>query len=343
MSATVTQQELARRLGVTQMTVSRALTGKGRMSEATRQRVIALAAELGYRPNGMARRVQEGRYRGMALLGSTVRPSYNIMEQELWMAVHDALAVDGWHLTASYMDASKLDQPAEVAGLLDRLLADAVMVHDVGPRSPAAAPVLARHRVPAVWLNSGRESDAADFADAQGAEDATLHLLRAGYRRPVLLLNGDPADPTAHCSTVNRALGYRKACQKASIPPRLVFLPMDAPDRQRAQQFLLARRLVTEGQRPDAVLCYAAMTAYHVRLAAAEQGLRIPDELGLMTFAKPGDAFMDIPISLCELDYSALGREAVRLAMAKIADPTTLLPQSLVPLRIVPRATTRAC
>jgi transcriptional regulator with XRE-family HTH domain len=95
----VTQLDLAQRLGVTQMTVSHAISGKGRMSPETRERVLALASELGYRPNGMARRVQEGRYRGLALLGSATRPAFNIADQDFHISVGELVAERSWHLT----------------------------------------------------------------------------------------------------------------------------------------------------------------------------------------------------------------------------------------------------
>jgi LacI family transcriptional regulator len=306
----VTQQELARRLGVTQVTVSRALSGKSQLAPETRQRVLDLARKLGYRPNGLARRVQEGRYRGMALLGSSARPSYNIWDQEFHMAAGLALSERSWHLTEGWLPAEGLADPIVVDGLLDRMLADAVLIHDVGPQSPAVEAIAAQHRLAAVWVNTGRPQDAVDFDDAEGARAGLAHLLAQGYRRPALLLGGPPSQHDHH-SLPERARGFKAGCDAAGIRPWIIH---PEGGMQRVEQAAFFRAALHSPDRPDAVLCYGTIMAYQIRLFIAELGLRLGPDLGLITFGKAGDAVFDMPFSVCHLDYASLGREAVAMA-----------------------------
>ena len=60
-SRRVTNADVARRAGVSTMTVSRVVNDNGRVSEATRQRVRRAIAELGYQPNQLARSLTQGR------------------------------------------------------------------------------------------------------------------------------------------------------------------------------------------------------------------------------------------------------------------------------------------
>ena len=72
-------QEIAARAGVSAMTVSRALSGKGRIADATRQRITAIAAGLGYRPNLLARELKQGSSCCVGMLWSMSHP-YNGVE-----------------------------------------------------------------------------------------------------------------------------------------------------------------------------------------------------------------------------------------------------------------------
>ena len=316
MRQNVTQADLARRLGVTQMTVSRALNGTGNLSPATRERVQELARKLGYRPNGMARRVQEGRYRGMALLGSSARPGYNVWEQDFHMAVGTALASRSWHLTEGWLPGETLADPEVVAGLLDRLLADAVIVHDVGTQPPLVESLLDRHRVPTVWVNAGKSADAVDFADAEAAGAALDHLLAQGYRRPALLLYGAPGYPDTHISVPERIRGYTAACKRAGIPVRVVC--QDAPRASRAGSIEIITGMLDAGERPDAVVVYNWGLTTLLRVMMGDRGLRVGRDLGVVCFSAPNDGNLDQAYTVCHQDYAALGTAAVQLAWQRL-------------------------
>ena len=92
-------QEIAAQAGVSAMTVSRALSGKGRIADGTRQRIAVIAAELGYRPNLLARELKQGSSCCVGMLWSMSHP-YNGVEllrtlsQKLLEAGYGSLVVD---------------------------------------------------------------------------------------------------------------------------------------------------------------------------------------------------------------------------------------------------------
>ena len=327
----VTQLDLAQRLGVTQMTVSHAISGKGRMTPETRERVLALASELGYRPNGMARRVQEGRYRGMALLGSATRPAFNIWDQDFHISVGILLAERSWHLTESWLPGEGLADPMIVAGLLDRMMADAVLVHDVGEQPPVVEALLASHRVPTVWVNTGRRGDSVDFADADGASSAVQHLLAQGYQRPTLLMACDPADIGQHVSAQLRVAGWTAGCALAGVAPRIVW-PKSGRDVDGLRPFLAG--LLGTDDRPDALACYSHQQLFAARIIASDLNLRVGRDLGFLSFSKPEDVIFDHAYTVCALDYPLLGREAVAMAWRRLEtgrpQAQVLVPEAIV-------------
>ncbi|HZR98129.1 MAG TPA: LacI family DNA-binding transcriptional regulator, partial [Chloroflexota bacterium] len=102
---TVTLRELARRGGVDPSTVSRVLNRdqSGRISEATRTRILELAAALGYRPNRLARslKLQRTHIVGM-LIPDVTNPHFST----LFRAVDDAAGAAGYHVILCNTDDS---------------------------------------------------------------------------------------------------------------------------------------------------------------------------------------------------------------------------------------------
>ncbi len=316
MRPNVTQADLARRLGFTQMTVSRALNNTGSLAPATRERILALAQRMGYRPNGMARRVQEGCYRGMALLGSSERPGYNIWIQEFHMAIGSALAARSWHLSEDWLPGQTLADPTVVAGLLDRLLADVVIVHDVGTQPPLVETMLEQHHVPTIWVNVGKQTDAVDFADADGAGAALDHLIAQGYRRPALLLYGAPGFSETHISVPERLRGYQEACARQRIKPKIIC--QNEPRATRAGSVAIIKAMLDSQDRPDAVLAYDWEKATLLRVLAGDRNLRIGRDLGMISFAHLGGGSFDQDYTICAQDYTRLGIEAVEMAWRRL-------------------------
>jgi LacI family transcriptional regulator len=289
--------------------------------------VQELARELGYRPNGMARRVQEGRYRGMALLGSAERPGYNVWDQDFHIAVGTTLGERSWHLTEGWLPGAGLADPAVVAGLLDRMLADVVLVHDVGDQPPMVEAVLAQHRVLTVWVNAGRKHDSVDFADAPGVRTAVDHLLAQGYRRPALLLSSPPGGPSEHISVSERVRGFREACRHHGLPARLVHPPVVG---DRIVQATYLASLMASADRPDALVCYSSKMLPAVRISLADRGLRVGRDLGLVSFGRADEGVIDQAYTQIGQDYTALGQQAVHLAW-RLLETSQRQPQVLIP------------
>ena len=326
----VTLREIADALGVTRMTVSRALNGSPHLTPETRERILAKAHELGYRANSMARRINEGQYRGMALIGSQARPEYNIFEQPFHLAIGATLAERSWHLTQGWLPADGLEDPAVVKSLLDRMLADAVVLHDVGIQTRNAEEIMARHHIPTVWANSGRTRNGIDFADADGTALAVRHLLEQGYRRPALMIGIEP-DAGDHISTRERARGFAAGCAQAGIPAWLLHPPTRIPYREMLEPF---RKLFAAPERPDAVVCYNEELTILVRIIAAEHGWRIGPDLGVVTILASGKTLIDQPYTTLELDYHALGVAAVQMAW-RILETGNQQPQVQIPVALI--------
>src|SRR4051812_31906827 len=84
-----TQIDIAHKAGVSQVTVSHVLSGRGRVGEEVRQRVLDIARRLGYRPNAAARAISTGKFGCVTLLMGVRQQTSELPQQLLW-GIEDA-------------------------------------------------------------------------------------------------------------------------------------------------------------------------------------------------------------------------------------------------------------
>lgn len=212
----VTLQDIADRVGVSRSTVSFAITGRGRVSEEMRKRVHEVAAELGYRPNTVARNLKRSRTGMLALrlpLDSTAMSYY--MEATFGIAEEADRAG---------MMVFVLPSDPKAAGL-DRLPADAVIALDPDGDDAAMHAILAG-QVPVITgepvppgMAPGRGEVTSDHASA--VREVMDHLYDRGARRPVALMS----NLHSHWPLAVRAT-FEEWCVEHGIEPHVSLIPI---------------------------------------------------------------------------------------------------------------------
>lgn len=328
----VTQRAIADRLGLRQATVSRVLAGSELIADETRERVLAAAAEMGYRPNLAARGIRgDGAYGAIAYAISTHR-SYNLFDPAMVQAISGAVHAAGQHCLLASVDHARLDDPTLVTELLGTLMADALILGWVNDLPKLAREVLARMRVPTIQVNAAGATDCVRFADRAAAVSVGEHFLRAGHRRLAFLDFGVMTslhDGYFHYSNRDRWQGFAATARSAGIEARQLSWPERIPDIERIQ---VLREVLAAPDRPTAVLSYGYENdTLPLLFAAEQQGLRIPHDLSVATFSQRRHAVVSAPLAHCHLDFAALGVAAVDLVLAKLAKPGRALPSVELP------------
>jgi DNA-binding LacI/PurR family transcriptional regulator len=274
----VTLRDVAAHAGVSPRTVSNVVNGYRYVSPATRARVQASLEELRYQPNLLARSLRRGRTGIITLLIPRIDVPYF---SEL---AHEVVE------RASRLGVTVLID--ETGGLRDRELAlldlaassrwvDGVLLSFVGLDDKALSG-LAGTRVPVVLLGERTARTGHDhvgYDNVAAARDATQHLLDTGRRRIGAV--GGPAD-RADATSELRLAGYRAALDASGLPPNpgwYVSAPYTREQAARAVADLLAT-----ADAPDGLVCFSAEHAVGTLSALHGAGLRVPDDVGVVTF-----------------------------------------------------------
>jgi DNA-binding LacI/PurR family transcriptional regulator len=303
-----TSIDVARCAGVSQSTVSLVFSGKGRgrVSEATADRVRDCARELGYRPNLAAQALRLGTSRAVALL---VPDMTNPFFSRVLRGAQRAAAAAGYIviLVDTQNDRHWESQSFEAlrAGPVDGYLLFEVTAPDA--LGPGENVVMMETEEP------GRPS--VRFDGGGGSAAAFEHLVELGHRR------------IGHLAAAFRALTFQhreesrvRVLREAGLDPETqprVLTPISIEDAR-------VNALTLLEQKPTAVFCDDDVIAAGMYLAARERGLRIPDDLSVIGFDDMDFArVLEPPLTTVALDAELLGASAFELLERHMAGRRT--------------------
>ncbi len=321
-------RDIAAVVGLSSAQVSRALAGFSDVAPATRERVIRVARELGYRPSARARALRQGsaavRRCAVVLLGMTSEAFGRsavggpVLSGILTQAPVERLDV---HLEPVWLPQngeSALSEPL-VAEALRRLVAEDrgdgfVILAPPSITREALEPLDEAH-VPYVLVNRHFETRpvncvTVDYAFAM--RTAVEHLTHLGHRRLAALL------PDRDSSTVrDREQGWHEGVARSGLPaedaPILRYADRDQASARRVAEQLLLAGLPGERGIPTGVVCHTDTLAHAVFQAAAAASVRIPEQLSVIGIEDIVAAFLTPPLCTFECHLHQLGVAAASL------------------------------
>jgi LacI family transcriptional regulator len=331
-SRRATLKDVARLAGVSQSTTSRALSGEGYVAASVRERVVAASESLGYVPHEMARSL---RARDSKTIGVLVSHLRNTFYADLAAGIADGarrqgytmMLVDDQGSTAAEMEAARVFVATRVAGVI------------VTPLSGDVADYLLRQRIPVVEVDrqfSASSADAVLINNSGVAQRMTDHLIALGHRRIALLI-----DETDWTTGSDRAAGFRSSLELSGIEPDsglFVSAGWDAETARTTTIDLLARR-----DRPTAIFAANNLLAEGVWRAAMDLGMRIPEDLSIVSFDDSEWMSMVSPgVTAVVQDAVALGEAALEHLLARLSAPRAAPKTTVFEARILARGSTAA-
>jgi LacI family transcriptional regulator len=302
-----TMRDVARRAGVSLATVSYALNeGPRPVSGDLRDRVIAAAEELGYRP---ARR---GRARTRPLTVGAIVPDATNLFFSRALGAMEAVLRPGGHVLFATSSGEDVARELDLVAACIRARVDALVLT---PTSgvPAQVERLAAGGLPVVLMDREGGSTALDrvvMDNYRCAFQATRLLIESGHRR-IALVNGP-----GHVSTAaERLRGYADALAFAGLPVVDEYVRSGPFSHEHGRQATLD--LLSLDTPPEAVFSSSVILTSGVLHALRERQLRWPDDIAIVGF---GDAawvpVVTPPLTVIEQPAQQLGEVAARLLLA---------------------------
>ncbi|WP_341676802.1 LacI family DNA-binding transcriptional regulator [Niveibacterium sp. SC-1] len=307
--------EVGRLAGVTPATVSNVLRGRGRVSEATRERVLAAVRELDYRPNLNARALVEGRPHTIALIVSSIA---NPFYPEFALAVERAVRKHDYFLLVCNTNNDPSQETAYLQAVGGSLSQGVLVMHADFVRVEELI-ALRRRGVPVVlcmWEKPDQLPPlpcvAVDFY--QAGVIAAEHLIKLGHQRIGAVVGSEPSG-----NHIWRYRGFCDALIRAGIahPPEEVRFGDDTIDAGRnAAHGLLAAV-------PDLTAVFVSndLPALGVLQAAADLGLEVPVDLSVIGITDIQFAHQVRPaLTTVAVPIEEAAERAVQLMMEVIED-----------------------
>ncbi|MBR0665942.1 LacI family transcriptional regulator [Roseomonas hellenica] len=298
MQSTVTLRDVAQAAKVSIATASRALAGEGLTSRSTEARLRRIAAELGYRPNALARGLKT---RTTRLVGLVVHNLTNASFRVLAEVVQRRLRAEGYQ-TILCITADDPEQEAEIIATLADQRVDGLIICPTGHNGARLA-ALDSNGTPVTCVvrrDEMVEMETVLAADPEGAYAGTRHLLELGHRRIGLIVGRRETT-----SGRERLSGYRRALEEAGIAfdPSLVHAGPYEPETGLAG----CRQLLDRADRPTALFVANHESALGVLRGLAERDLLVPDDISLLCYEDmPGFAWQRPAISVVDSGATAM-------------------------------------
>ena len=325
-------EDVARRAGVSQMTVSRALRTPDKVAPATRARIATAMTDLDYVPDLVAGGLAGQRSRLVAVIVSTLESSiFTATVQGLGTGLRDA----GYAVLLGASDYSRASEEQLLRAVLGRRPDGLVLTDAV--HTPAARRLLRAAAIPVVetWELPAQPLDlAVGFSNRAAGSAMTRALHGYGYRRVAFIGTAAEDDRRGQL----RRDGYRTAvAELGSGPAREIALPVGVAgisDGPMALDALLAAYPDT-----DAVFCVADQLAAGLLLACRRRGIEVPGRLAVAGF---GDFDLAEPsafeITTVRVSGPTIGAAAAELLLARINGEPIAAPIRDVGFTVVRRA-----
>ncbi|MFB6982278.1 LacI family DNA-binding transcriptional regulator [Streptomyces scopuliridis] len=318
-------KDVAAEAGVSVATVSRVLNDHPSVSAASRARVLAAVAALGYRPNAVARSLRTDQTRTLGLVISDVLNPYFT---SLARAVEEEARTLGYSVIIGNADERPELQDHHVRTLLDRRI-DGLLVSPTDRGSPLILDAV-RAATPLVFVDRwipGVEVPVVRSDGRAAVRELVAHLLRIGHRRLAII-----AGPATTTTGSERVDAFRAALGEHGVALPDVYIGQG--DFQAESGRRAAECFLDLPEPPDAVFAADNLMALGALDAIRARGLSVPDDIALAAFDDiPWFVHTDPPITAIAQPTDELGRAAVRALAERIAGripPSVTLPARLV-------------
>lgn len=321
----VTLRDIAKDLGLSVITISKAIRQHPDISKATKARVHARMIELNYQPNWAARSLATGR---SFSIGVVVPDLVHPFFAEVAKGISEEVQAAGYCMMITSSEEDPKMERRQIEFFLGRQV-DALIIASTRPTVDTIAPMDAQH-VPYALIDRRIEGVDCNFVgvdDEQVGFMATEHLIETGCRT-IAHIRG-PEISTG----IGRVRGYLAALKahRLSLPPGYIISRDSSDARSDLSGYEAMKRLLAMDPVPDGVVCYNDPTALGAMKAIFEAGLSVPGNIALIGAGNDRYAGeLRVPLTTIDQQHHTIGRRAAKLVLRNIAADVPLKPRTIL-------------
>lgn len=329
--------DLAKTLGVSKATVSRALNGNAGVGKELREKIQQLAEQMEYRPNTLAQSLVKGRLNIIALILGDIR---NPFYAELAFNIQQALNQEGYMLmvfNSEYDINKELNYLSAVeqfnfAGLF-------LLTANITSTEQALQHLMAQG-ISVVLINRTLPSYTGSSVlldNFQAGYIATMHLIELNHRH-IGFISGPHTSSASH----QRYLGFCQAVKNFNITDATEYY-METDLTMKSGEQLAKPFLENRAPRPTAMILSNDLAAIGFMNGLKASGMRIPDDLSIVSFDNiPFSAAAGIDLTSVDQHVDEISREAVRLMINQLQSSTESKEHVIITPSLVVRKTTKS-
>lgn len=309
---TVTLAKIAQIAEVSVSTVSRVMSNKNYpLKDETRQRILNLATEMGYKPNLVARSLQTNRTHLVGIIVDRMQSPFSATTVQ---GIQDGLRNAGYSISIAFSNRDQKLVIEAINSFYSRQVDGIVIINSW--LHTYNDPILALQDRPFVFVNrvfGTCTENCVGPGDQYGAQLATQHLVDLGHRR-IAYINGMQDWIEAQ----NRLAGYRDVLERNGLPVDEALIRQG--DWGVDSGFRAAQELLALEDRPSAIFAANDIMAMGAMYAVQEAGLKIPDDIALVGYDDRDFAeWLRPALTTVRMPSYEMGQAAAELMLQQIA------------------------
>ncbi len=330
---TITIYDIAEEAGVSASTVSRVLNGSASVRKEKKERIQKLIEKYNFKPNALAKGLSDTATKNIGIISADVRNPYY---SALFVACELAAEKAGYSVVLSnsfgeierekaqldIMLQQKVDAIIQMGGRVDDLITDedyALKVRGISKKTPVV-----------VTGKLDKTSVHSVVIDESGAMDTVMeHLIGLGHQK-IALVGGE----MRVTSTYNKYLKYQEVLRKHGIKEKGEYVINGTYDPESGYE--CTNRILELEDRPTAIIAINDFAASGAVRSIREHGLRIPEDISLVSFDNTYIADLTIPkLTSIDYDYENYGRVLIDTAIAAARGEEVEAVQIITPKLVV--------
>lgn len=333
MKKNITMSDIAERLNISTVTVSKALSNKDGVSESLREEIKKVADEMGYRCNIAAKGMKEGcTYNIGVITAERYMMSGNSFYWMMYQKIIQNLSLYNYYAILEII-SKETELENKLPNMVQDRRIDALIV--LGQVRENYIDLISEQNIPIIFLDfydRHFDMDAVIGDNMYGAYIITNYLVSKGHKEI-----GYVGNIYATSSILDRYLGYSKTLIEHRIPIRQEWTISDRDSDGVFCEFDLPDKL------PTAFVCNCDEVAYHFIQYLNKKGIRVPEDVSVVGFDDYLYATISSPqITTIQVDVENMAKEAVEGIFKKIEDSNYKLGRKVITGKIILRESVRS-